>query len=382
MRRIYCLIIVFCIFIIIACNNNESKGTYTGIKHTSESNLSNTELKIDTITLNAEGISMEGQFIVRKNQLLFCDEVFALVQIYDQKGEKIARKLGKGKGPSDLPNLYRATVSRDESNDLVVLDKSWNLYCIDTNYVRIGSSFLDFEQRQKYKDLLNHPDFENPGIYEVEYYGADICSKNGQVLLPITTEHPKLNSLANNCETYYKDVYMFALFDLQTGKLKRMLGKRPPIYLNYHYLPNLNYFKTAWVDDYIYYSSEIDPKIYVMDLDGNLLKSFGLKGRDLNTNYLPTRSLEDSESNFLTHREIFGYYNYLDYENGFFFRGYQKGGEETTDGLQIYKKETLIADFDVPVGTYYIGFIKGYHYLFLGSDEENESFTLGKFKLK
>ncbi len=355
---------------------------YNTIKHKNLKNIKFTNLSYDTIIINGAGLSMEGHFVVNNNKLLFCDEVFALIQIYDLDGNKLKRKLGRGPGPNEIPDLYRVVSSNTQSGEFVILDKSWRVYIFNNEFKIQAKSRIDFRNKQSMNDLFNNPDIENPGLYEVEYFNATLNSNGKLLLIPITTEHPKLNSFTNNCEKYYRDVYLMAMIDIETGVVKQLLGKRPPIYRKYKHLPNFNFVKCLWIDDFIYYTVEIDPKIYIMDLDGNLTMSFGSSGKCMVTDYTETKTLKESESNFFLHRKSFGYYSFLKEGNGLIFRGYHKGGDATTDGMQVYKDKVLIADFDTPKGSQYIGYSSGYHFFIVSMNSEKEIFTLGKFKLE
>ncbi len=374
------IFLLYSLLTIYSCNDN--KPEYTAIKHTNLKNIKFTHLSYDTILLNGEGLSMEGHFVINNNKLLFCDEVFALIQIYDLDGKKLKRKLGRGPGPNEVADLYRVVSSNTQTGDFVILDKSWRVYLFNKKFERQSTSRIDFRNMQSMNDLYNNPDIENPGLYELEYFNATINSNGKLLLIPITTEHPKLNSFANNCTKYYRDSYLMALIDIESGKVKQLLGKRPPIYREYQYLPNFNFIKCLWIDDYIYYTTEIDPNIYIMDLDGRLTMSFGASGKEMATNYTETKTLNESESNFFAHRKLFGYYNFLKEGDGLIFRGYQKGGDATTDGMQVYKDKVLIADIDIPKGSEYIGYSAGYHFLMISMDNEKEYFMLGKFKLE
>lgn len=59
------------------------------------------------------------------------------------------------------------------------------------------------------------------------------------------------------------------------------------------------------------------------------------------------------------HKTFFkGFYNSIKYipETGLLFRGYSKGTDSDTDGMQVYKNNILVAHFDVPKGMRIAGY--------------------------
>jgi hypothetical protein len=81
-------------------------------------------------------------------------------------------------------------------------------------------------------------------------------------------------------------------------------------------------------------------------------------------------------------RQKKGYYDWIEYidETGVLFRSYKKGENSSSDGLQVYKNDVLIADLDVPKGFKVTGFIFPYYYSNEYIDEEAEKMIIYKFR--
>ena len=59
----------------------------------------------------------------------------------------------------------------------------------------------------------------------------------------------------------------------------------------------------------------------------------------------------------------------------------QKGGSQSTDGLQIYKDGVLLGDINVPKGLKVMGYVSPYYYSYVIADEEREIMYMYRFKL-
>lgn len=103
--------------------------------------------------------------------------------------------------------------------------------------------------------------------------------------------------------------------------------------------------------------------------------------RQLNLDYRNINSRKELGKYWREDSRTKGYYNWLEYvdETGMLFRSYQKGGDEETDGLQIYKDGVLLGDVNVPKGFRVMGYIAPYYYSYVIPDEDNAMMYLYRF---
>lgn len=152
--------------------------------------------------------------------------------------------------------------------------------------------------------------------------------------------------------------------DIHSGKVVKLIGRRSPVYLSLKNIPNfdhLNYDTYEDVDE-VYLNFWADTDIYLYGKKEDRIKGkFGKAGRDMKIDYRRTNSYEVAENNLSEDRERYGAYTFLKYfpKQNLVMRGYRKGENATTDGLQIYKDYQLVADLDVPQGLQIIGETQG-----------------------
>jgi hypothetical protein len=207
-------------------------------------------------------------------------------------------------------------------------------------------------------ELESNPKGTDRGIYEPEYMFHQITPfGRGKVAMHITTDHPLFNSYFT--DEYYKNGKVLAIIDATTGRVDTIGVERPASYLNWQWLPNFDYSYSASVPEGVAISFELDSSLFVYDFKLRMLRAYGRQGREMNINYLKTRTFEEAEAAWTVHREQAGYFSriYFSSDKKLLLRSYTKGGNTSADGLQIYSHNDgiLLADFDVPKGFYVFG---------------------------
>lgn len=114
-----------------------------------------------------------------------------------------------------------------------------------------------------------------------------------------------------------------------------------------HYIFSSTFFD---IDDngnfYVVYMA--DSLIYKYDENYGPLYSFGFEGRSMDKEYLSVKRVGDIRGKGIAQYKTKGYYTWVEYidELGCLLRSYSKGERELSDGLQIYKDRTLVADLE------------------------------------
>ena len=381
--------IAICVFVIlIGCKGNQnSKKSVTD--YSSIPNFSTKEIRvdqlmgIDSLKINGKKMSMVGNFFIHQDSLYFADCILASVLVYDKDGHYVRSIYKKGRGPMELSGLDVMTVL--PSGDFVIMDEQWGITVCDTAWNKVKTFILEWKSTKSLEELRRNPDPQDTGIYEVEYTKNKICAYGEQrVIFPITTEAMNLNAFeGQGTRRYYDESYTLAILSLQSGAVEKMICRFSPVYKKYTYLPNLKNVLFETEGNELYYSFEVDPLIYKMNLADSTVTSFGEAGLGMNTNYRETTLFEDAERYKTEDIENYGYYRYLRYiaDENVLFRGYRKG-KGMKDGLQVYSENCLIADIEVPRDFEVIGYIAPWFYARGFCNYDNEEIVIYKFKLE
>ena len=365
-------------------NNKIDYESLTYIK--SKKPVSPEPLAIDTFYIYAEDenqmTSLIGEFFLQEDTLCFADAGLASIFCYDLEGKYIENHLSRGRGPQEILGLNIIT---NDKKGYYILDESWNIYRIDRKWNRIKENRIDWNSDKSIKYLYNHPDPNETGIYELEYASSNLRTLGKDYLvIPIVTEHVKYNSYGGAFAShFYENTYTIGILTQDSAKLVKMMCNRSPIYSQYSYVPN---FKNVIFDTYqdtLFFSFEIDPHIYQMDFSTSQTIGFGEAGQQMNTDYPETKSLEDADKHFGEDINKCGYYYHLKYvpETTLLFRSFQYGTPLAYDGLQVYKNQLLVAEYQVPKGFRVIGYVPPYYYAEGKPDIDKEAMVFYRFKL-
>lgn len=355
--------------LICSCTNGNKK------KLESKSNNTKTNIKIQNIKITPhklEGFdsSGNGDLIMYNDKLLFADELFDVVFECSLDGKFTKIRTEKGNGPH---NILGCGYYIKTKNYHIFTTKNWDVSIMNKNWERAKVFKINFPIQHTIEELTNNPSCDHIGIYEFDIFSKDICEyDDSHILIPISTDHFKLNGYGTNSDEYYKNSYILGIVNIETGLVEKMIGHRSKIYLENKYIPNFNWFSLTKIKSKYLVSFAADPKIYVLDKKGNTIETFGNKGKNMNTNYRLTKDpnigIKNTKEDFL----IFDYYKNIKYinETNILFRTYKKK-LKNYDGLQIYQNNKLIGDIKVPKYFKVIGFHKGVYYA-QGKINDNE----------
>jgi hypothetical protein len=327
--------------------------------------------------------SFEGEFWICSDTLCFTDAFFNYVFWFDENGKLLKQQVGRGKGPNEVIN---SMYSLPLQNDYLLLNPgNSDLYTFDHHGNKKKNVRLDWQvDRETGMKMLKSPEPESRFCYEFDtgVSGAVEVWDDNYIAIALCGYLPSFNGYFNS-EQYYKYSRVLSIVNRKTGKIERILGRRPPLYLEKSNIPNFNHFTFSVLNDCVLLAFYADDKIFALDKQKDkALYSFGVPGRDMNTKYRQTKNYEDAEANWREDYEIYGYYNDLNYDakSGFLFRTYCKGNNAESDGLQVYKDKKLMTDVDVPIGFRIIGFVKDK--LYASVFDENGEALLKLYQVK
>ncbi len=365
----------------------EVANEYDGIKHNDAKNIQMTELNVDSVNFDGKEISMTGLWSIRGDKMLFLDRFSPQIVQYDLNGNYENVLIRNGRGPNEIVNCGLFAAFSD-GNDFMYIDGQSCLNIINSQneFVKKDLSVIDFGREmttEQINDLINNPDPNSEIMYEINFGLQRFLNIDGKkILFPIVSEHPKFNAFDTSIPNYWADALTLNLFNIESGKNEKIFGHYPP------------YFKTNKVallnapnfcsnsNGEILLNYQPDPIIYVRDNNGVLLRSFGVGAKALeNIEYPIYNTFQENVTNELK-AEKWGYYTSIISVGDYVVRTYKKH-KTAGGGIQIYKNETLIGEFDLASAPYIAGVDNESNiWLNTPADEENEIIKFYKFKIK
>ncbi|AVM50613.1 hypothetical protein [Capnocytophaga sp. oral taxon 878] len=372
---------------VVGCQNKQEEADatayYTTTNTVIKKAIQHTNFSLDSLKIRVDETSYTGHFDVYNDTLYFIDERFDYIFSFDKNGTPISKHIGKGGGPNEVLGISGITMG---AKDFITYnDKNSSVDVFSKRFEKLRSLRMDWQIRRSYEEVLNNPQPSIGDTYEFDYGIPNILKKwdKEHVAIAITASHPKFNGYFNS-DIYYNYSRILAIINLQTGKIEQLIGRRSPIYLKYKNIPNFDHFNYDTTEDIdeVYLNFWADPAIYIYSKkEDKIVGKFGLAGLDMNTNYRQTNTFDEAEENRREDERIYGYYTFIKYlpQLGSVVRGYSKGEGTTSDGLQLYQKQQLIADIEVPKGLQLIGAIGGVYYATTPQDMDRDYLTIYKF---
>ena len=337
----------FFIFVLalIGCENSSIK-TLSVVE-----NNDKVEFFIDTLFVSPTQSSQLGSFFINDKNLYYVDQLFGIIEQFDENGNQIRRCLQVMNGPEELMSITE--VIPYPSGFIVRSDWQFYFYDKDWNYQR--KFMMDTDDGVPFDDLVNNPKPSYTAIYELQNYDQKTTYFDGQLLVKLDVEHPKFNAFSTRA--YYKEASIFGLININTGKLKLIDLARPDSYDAYSFIPFHIFFDHHIGEREIFTTFESDPLIYKFDFNFKLQDSFGDTGQEMLTSYPQTDRIEAAFDNslFSDSRNKDGFYKNIFVDKDFIFRTYRQGtkGESYSElnnplRLQFYSQKQLVQDIALP----------------------------------
>lgn len=334
------LISLWLVFLLISCDiNTNNDSDIVGIR-----NIKYSELAVDTVIIDSINTSFLGFSGISGNEIYFVDEMFCVYSAFAPDGKLKYQKLGQGNGPEEVPIKGISAASMFSDSTLLLLGSSCDNYIFNNfkNKIRVAVQYQG--PRSSYDDY---------GIYTYMYDHLIVQKYGNKLYYNVYSETDDFDFI-NSPKDYFDKAHIIMQANAITGNVEKMQGGYSSLYKTdpskYNAYPFLAYDLDSKGDFYICY--EADSLIQIYDNDFNKLRRHGFQGRDMQTDYPKLTTFETFYEFYITKRNEYGYYNSIKYIEplDMVIRTYKKGGDATTDGLQIYQANDLIADIDVPIG--------------------------------
>lgn len=319
-----------------------------------EKNIKYKTIPIDTIKLDSIHSSFLGGTIISNERILFLDYRFCWVSQFDKDGKFLSRHLGQGKARNEIPTSYIDGWTMSPDGDFAFMDSSNGLFFADKELQNIRQDMIDLTKDAQKTDKYDC-------FSETHTFGYDklqLKMWEDYLYVNIVADGPEFNVFSPN---FIDEARVLAKIDTKTGELVDIMGRITPQYVetNGNAFPYMSFDISDKGD--LYVAFEVDSLIYVYDNEYRVKDAFGYAGVNMNTNYRRV-SMENFRKDYPKEREEKGFYNSVKIIGDYCFRGYNKGIDSQTEGLQIYKNKQLIADVDVPIGFRIGGYIAPYYY--------------------
>lgn len=381
MKTILASILLICA--LQGCINKKKTDAFC-LKPNSQVDISYRKLALDSIPLDTVTTSYVLESGLHDNYIYVLDRNVCALYQYDFTGKLIDKKLGQGRGRNETSIGQIASHTFLSDGDLVLLDYNGCYTLYDKNFMKKDYIRVSYNRDKKDKKTPEER-YRDPYSYSRMYeclvcrsYGKDIyfnvdLSDTDCGYIPTTDLH--LEKKANIVE-----------MDLESKKFGRLLAIGYPKSYKENPLKKALFSSVTFdVSDSgdFYVSYQADSLIYHYNHDYTELECFGFAGKDMKQDYVEITNFDVMGKHYMSELKGKGYYNWLEYvdETGMLFRSYQKGGNSSTDGLQIYKDGVLIGDVSVPKGFKVMGYVAPYYYSYVIADEKRELMYLYRFKL-
>lgn len=383
-KRGWYISVLLLLLVTIGCSDKKSERT--ALKKHSEVSIQYDNLDIDLMYLEVPAFSGQGFFRTKGDTLLFFDLLFHTVSSFDSNGEFVYRKLGKGSGPGEIASFKHHGFT--EENNSVFFGVSYDISNYDENWIRYDRvKFLDWSRD---RNSYNSSDKEKIGTYSYNFINGFYDNKsiainsNDEFYLSLWISpgvNPDFHGYNGNIN-YYKDSYAIGLADSESGKVKKVFGYKPDVFVEEAFIPTFDFFTYDLKNDSLFVSYAPYDYIQVYDQNQELSYEFGVPGKNMDKDYPNVTDIQTSERVWRESYLTKGYYYgiFVDEKSGLTFRSYTKN--TNSGGLQIYKGKRLIADLTVPKRFNVLGKIGEYYYADGLLDETEEILGIYKFKLK
>lgn len=335
---------------------------------------------------------MIGQWLMRDSVLMFVDKFAVGVKEYSLDGTFLNEHIRQGRGPDEMICPPHVSAIDECSGDLTMQDQNGVIVRFDRNYEKaedndytawfneLDTTFLSLD----WKLLYDHPDPEIPQMYEYNFECRRMRAKGGMTFLPVITEHAHYNgySRADKARKFWREAYTFISFDPDDiAGTKHLFGHYPPVYRSRN-LPVFATYDFYLQDSTVVVGFAADLNLYVMDFDGNILKSFGFEEDGVGNEWPQTKNFEQYESSRLRLLKEYGRYGRISHCGRYIFRNCKLPGDRGWR-LQIYEDDgyDLIGIIDTDDELDVLGSYDGTIYASCGVDLDAEQFKIVKFRI-
>ena len=342
-------------------------------------------LSVDSIYVDGAMTSLSGHWILRDSSMYFFDKYSVGLKAFSLDGRFLYERIKEGRGPDEMLSPAWCVALDGENGNFIVHGTDSGMSSIDRKFAvkpitRTWFIYISPKFGEKaWDDLYEHPDPAVPQMYEYNFVCNRIAVHGNRIIIPVITEHVSYNGYEKNTKDFWKNSRIFLSFDMDDlqGTCK-IFGRYPPVYRHSN-IPVFAAYDFAIAGDEIYVTFAADPRIYVLDMDGKPLYSFGKASDRISGRYPTTHSFSQYEKEREKTLGKHGYYSRIFVSGDTVLRTCH-----TDDGewiLQHYTGSDYAGSFRTGLPLEILGKIGDCYYAFARVDVENERFVFVKFKI-
>lgn len=367
MKKYICCFLL--VSILVACGKGNREDVVFLAKLTNaKPSIQVTALQLEPVYLEPIDFSCVGIIEMNMDSIYLIDKRLCRVFLFDKDGKLCKETLGMGQGPQEIATGYISGYSIINPVSHLFIGSANDCHLFDEFFYKQKQFVIDKGPRDR------DATYVDPFIYTLSYENLIIKTHGDYLYYNVFSEFEELNFI-NSPKGYFEKAHYLSMLNLKTGKVEKMLGNYPEIYVNNRGLKQysqVNFDINSEGNFYI--SFEADSLIYEYDKDFNPIRSYGYSGKDMHIKEKILATFADFSECYNECRNESGYYRSLTYidETGLLFRVYKKGEHGRNYGLQIYKGNVLIGDLEVPENFEVLGYSVPYYYATTGIDAESE----------
>lgn len=343
----------------------------------SKTNIQYDSIQISKVELSDFETCTFGITEVVGDKIYFADKQFKTVHEFDTDGKLIRKVLGAGRSRREHSSIIEHFYYSPEKGCFIILDNGNQLYTYDLDSV--GMIIRETKSFYKKGGALYSNMAEKSESYSVLYDKLRFRDYEGMLYMSVAGNHPLFNMFIPG---YFSDARIIRGVSLKKGdNTTIILGRMSPETHEHQSRKQFFMFDFDLDEDGTFFVNyELDSLIYKLDTKGDVIGSFGNEGRDLDFDEHSNLSQDQYRDEYTDERKYKSYYKMIRKIGDYTFRTYQKRMNSTTDGLQIYDGEILVADVDVPKGIDVVNRIGDYYYSAVMYDDTSEKSYVYKFK--
>lgn len=369
------LLLSLSLFLLFSCTNNSSvphKGSF--IKNMSI-------VFTDSVKLEMDSTSSNGNFFFWKDQLCFADTYYNKVYMFDiNDGSLVSKMFNKGRAINEISDFLYMYPIKNNEREVFYIDASNGLHTFTDSSKIVKRGIVNFSLGAK------SDDYESSSLYnvmEMSDFGVTITQiDDSTLMIPLSIVDRDIKG--SGADKFEKG-HIFGSLNLHTMKIDHVFGHYPQIYTTTP--TNLfSFFSYDISGDTIYVNHCIDSLIYVYKYPDELLYTMGYECPKIDRNYTKGHNIDftifDEDINHVGINTKIFYAK----ETGMLLRTMWAG--KTYDNkyyLQAYKNNDLVAEAEVPMYFTCMHYDKGVYYAvsaYPHERNEKEVFMLYKFNIR
>lgn len=366
-----CIALFVLLFAVSGCKKKSEYSSFFMEPRKTDIKISVDNIVLDTLHADAPESSYAGFSGLQGDKIFFADRYSCWVYEFNKNLQPVARHMGKGRGPHELPlgNIEGYAVF-DNGNHCFV-GSTRDLYLYDSLFNQTASvSFLAARGEDNGENVFEREDF-----YNLNYENLIIKKFNESLFFNVDGGDNNYNI---STPDFYHNARIMMKINGESGKIDGFMGRISPAVKFMSAFGNYQYDMDP--EGRFFVSFEVDSLIYVYDNNFAIEHAFGAAGKEMKMDYAELSADDNYSSQRDAEMQTKGYFTSIKKAGDYIFRTY-KTGDAAHDRMQIYRGMTLIGDVAVPHDFHVLGYIAPYFYSSIIADENAETLTAFRFKM-